>query len=94
MLRKVLRNRWTWVALAVLVVVPIAFADYWLRGVPCHAERTTYFSDASKTQQIGVGEFICWQGFHMTGQASAHWNYEYLGPCCYCPSGNTCEMEP
>lgn len=95
MVKNVLRSRWILLALAMTLVVPAVFADVFLPGAPCLAERSTYYSDASKTTVVGVAEFICYVGYRQTGQVTSHWTYENLGPCCSnCLPWGVCGIEP
>jgi hypothetical protein len=69
--------------------------DYYGRGNPCFAERTTYFSDANHTTIVGADEYICWDGHRIWGQRTSYWTYEFLGSCCsVCTSTGVCGVEP
>ncbi len=95
MLKK-LRSRWALLILALSLVPAVVLAgDYFTRGNPCHAERTTYYSDAGYSTVVGGNEYICWQGHYVWGQATPYFTYEYLGECCsVCTSTGVCGVEP
>ncbi|HEY9283821.1 MAG TPA: hypothetical protein VIP46_10235 [Pyrinomonadaceae bacterium] len=81
--------------LAVLLLPAVVLADFYTRGNPCHAERTTYYSDATRTTVVGVDEYICWGGHRVTGQRTPYYTYQYLGQCCsVCTSQGVCGVEP
>jgi hypothetical protein len=74
---------------------PLPAADSFSRGNPCHAERTTYYSDATYSQVVGVDEYICWEGHRITGQRTIYYVYEYICQCCsVCTSRGVCGVEP
>lgn len=87
---------WKLLLLVVLLIPAVALAaDFFTRGNPCHAERTTYYSDASHTTVVGVDEYICWEGHRVTGQRTSFYTYQYLGQCCsVCTSRGVCGVEP
>lgn len=76
------------------IVTPTS-ADSLSRGNPCHAERATFYSDATYSQVVGVNEYICWYGHRVTGQSSPYYVYEYIEQCCTnCTSQGVCGIEP
>lgn len=81
-----------------LVLIPAVVAlaeDFFTPGQPCHAERTTYYSDASRTTVVGVDEYICWQGHRVWGQRTAYYRYRYIGQCCeVCTNTGVCGIQP
>lgn len=94
MLKK-LWSRWVLLSLILLLVPVVVLADYFTRGNPCHAERATFYSDASYTTVVGVNEYICWEGHRVWGTTTPYYTYEYLGQCCsVCTNTGVCGVEP
>jgi len=73
----------------------VVLADHFTRGNPCHAERTSYYSDATYTTVVGVDEYVCWEGHYVSGTRTNYYIHEDFGECCeVCTSTGVCGIQP
>lgn len=75
------------------VLLPV-HADSFTPGHPCHAERTTFYSNATYTRIVGVDEYVCWMGHYVTGQRTPYSIYGYIEQCCAVCANGVCGIEP